>query len=124
MVWPAVAILFLASARHATLENTLELTVTNTTGAHHPFHLHGFSFQPTKLAPQAGATGPVYEFPYHEFRDIMDVPANYTFTFRVSLDDRPTAKQSKGGGLGRWLFHCHILPHATFGMMSELHVHH
>ncbi|GKS63976.1 hypothetical protein YTPLAS72_12800 [Nitrospira sp.] len=115
---------FLASARHATLENTLELTVTNTTGAHHPFHLHGFSFQPTKLAPQAGATGPVYEFPYHEFRDIMDVPANYTFTFRVSLEDRPTAKQSKGGGLGRWLFHCHILPHATFGMMSELHVHH
>ena len=114
---------FLASARHATLENTLELTVTNTTGAHHPFHLHGFSFQPKKLAPQTGTTGPTYDFPYHEFRDIMDVPANYTFTFRVSLDDRPTVKKSKGGGLGRWLFHCHILPHATFGMMSELHVH-
>lgn len=114
---------FLASARHATLENTLELTVTNTTGAHHPFHLHGFSFQPKKLAPQAGTTGPTYDFPYHEFRDIMDVPANYTFTFRVSLDDRATVKKSKGGGLGRWLFHCHILPHATFGMMSELHVH-
>ena len=115
---------FLDSARHATLENTLELTVTNTTGANHPFHLHGFSFQPTKLAPQGGTTGPIYEFPYHEFRDIMDVPANYTFTFRVSLDDRPTKYKPVGGGLGRWLFHCHILPHATFGMMSELHVHH
>ena len=114
---------YLASARHAALSNTMELTVTNTTGAHHPFHLHGFSFQPKRLAPQAGTTGPTYDFPYHEFRDIMDVPANYTFTFRVSLDDRPTVKKSKGGGLGRWLFHCHILPHATFGMMSELHVH-
>uniref|UniRef100_UPI0039BD1041 multicopper oxidase family protein n=1 Tax=Nitrospira sp. BLG_1 TaxID=3395883 RepID=UPI0039BD1041 len=114
---------FLASARHATLENTLELTVINTTGAHHPFHLHGFSFQPKSLNPRAGTTGPDYNFPYHEFRDIMDVPANYTFTFRVSLDDRPTKNKPVGGGLGRWLFHCHILPHATFGMMSELHVH-
>ncbi|CUS39247.1 exported hypothetical protein [Candidatus Nitrospira nitrosa] len=114
---------YLESARHAALSNVMELTVTNTTGAHHPFHLHGFSFQPESLNPQAGTTGPTYTFPYHEFRDIMDVPANYTFTFRVSLDDRPTAKKSKGGGLGRWLFHCHILPHATFGMMSELHVH-
>jgi FtsP/CotA-like multicopper oxidase with cupredoxin domain len=114
---------YLESARHAALSNVIELTVTNTTGAHHPFHLHGFSFQPKSLKPQAGTTGPAYTFSYHEFRDIMDVPANYTLTFRVSLDDRPTVKKSKGGGLGRWLFHCHILPHATFGMMSELHVH-
>jgi len=106
---------YLESARHAALSNTLELTVTNTTGAHHPFHLHGFSFQPISL-------NGLSIFPT-EFRDIMDVPANSHFTFRVSLDDRPTAKQPAGGGLGRWLFHCHILPHATFGMMSELHVH-
>ncbi|MDH5668808.1 MAG: multicopper oxidase family protein [Nitrospira sp.] len=106
---------YLASARHAALSNTIELTVENTTGAHHPFHLHGFSFQPISLSGG-------YTFPT-EFRDIVDVPANSTLTFRVSLDDRPTAKQPTGGGLGRWLFHCHILPHATFGMMSELHVH-
>ena len=114
---------YLASARHAALDNTLELTVTNTTGAHHPFHLHGFSFQPIHLAPRTGTAGSVYPFLYKEFVDILDVPADYTLTFRVSLDDRPTKSKSAGGGLGRWLFHCHILPHATFGMMSELHVH-
>jgi len=112
---------YLASSRHAALSNTLELMVTNTTGAHHPFHLHGFSFQPKSLTSTIG--GPSYNFPYFEFRDIVDVPAFSTLTFRVSLDDRPTTKKSVGGGLGRWLFHCHILPHATFGMMSELHVH-
>ena len=37
------------SARYAKLGDTLELTVTNTTGAHHPFHLHGFSMQPISL---------------------------------------------------------------------------
>ncbi|MCS6306476.1 MAG: multicopper oxidase domain-containing protein [Nitrospira sp.] len=114
---------FLQSARHAALANTMELTVTNTTGAHHPFHLHGFSVQPIGLAPRPGTTGPSYNFPYYEFRDIVDVPANYTLTFRVSLADRPTTNKSQGGGLGRWMFHCHILPHATFGMRSELHVH-
>jgi FtsP/CotA-like multicopper oxidase with cupredoxin domain len=114
---------FLASARHAALSNVIELTVTNATGAHHPFHLHGFSVQPIKLTPQAGTTGPSYTF-RKEFRDIVDVPGNYTFTFRVSLDDRKMKDNlSAGGGIGRWLFHCHILPHATFGMRSELHVH-
>ncbi|MGH7184325.1 MAG: multicopper oxidase family protein [Nitrospiraceae bacterium] len=112
---------YLASSRHAALSNTIELMVTNTTGAHHPFHLHGFSFQPKSLTSSTG--GPSYTFTYNEFRDIVDVPAFSTLTFRVSLVDRPTMDKSAGGGLGRWLFHCHILPHATFGMMSELHVH-
>lgn len=115
---------FLESARHANLGKTLELTVTNATGAHHPFHLHGFSVQPIKLSPRAGTHGRSYRFGRYEFRDIVDVPANYTFTFRVSLDDRLMKDNvSAGGGLGRWMFHCHILPHATFGMRSELHVH-
>jgi FtsP/CotA-like multicopper oxidase with cupredoxin domain len=116
---------YLVSSRHATLSNTMELMVTNATGAHHPFHLHGFSFQPISLTPRAGTAGSSYTFD-REFRDIVDVPANYTLTFRVSLDDRPGYQGSlgdSGGGTGRWLFHCHILPHATFGMMSELHVH-
>lgn len=113
---------FLESARHAELDKTMELTVTNVTGAHHPFHLHGFSVQPITLAPRAGTKGPKYKFP-PEFRDIVDVPENYTLTFRVSLDDHLKPDLSPGGGKGRWLFHCHILPHATFGMMSELHVH-
>ena len=27
-----------------------------------------------------------------------------------------------GGGLGRWVFHCHIFFHAVFGMISEFDV--
>ena len=113
---------YLESARHAIISNVIELKVTNTTGAHHPFHLHGFSFQPKSLTLTGG---PSYNFPYNEFLDILDVPASSTLTFLVSLDGRPMKGELSGvnGGLGRWLFHCHILPHATFGMMSELHVH-
>ncbi|UVT20566.1 MAG: multicopper oxidase domain-containing protein [Nitrospira sp.] len=114
---------YLESARHAIIGNTLELTMTNTTGAHHPFHLHGFSVQPIKLTPRAGISGPSYNFP-KEFRDVVDVPGNYTLTFRFSMDDRKKNDLlSDLGALGRWMFHCHILPHATFGMRSELHVH-
>ncbi len=27
-----------------------------------------------------------------------------------------------GGGVGRWVFHCHIFFHAVFGMISEFDV--
>jgi len=120
------------SARFAHLGDTLELTVTNQTGAHHPFHLHGFSIQPIDLtdtipgAPAAGApdaspgTGPSYTFGYNEFRDNIDVPGGYTLRFRVRLDDRPLMDGvTPGGGMGRWVFHCHIFFHAVFGMISE-----
>ena len=66
---------YLASARHAALADTMELMVTNTTGAHHPFHLHGFSFQPKSVTSSIG--GASYSFPYNEFLDILDVPAYY-----------------------------------------------
>lgn len=117
-----------ASARFAQIGDTLELTVTNETGAHHPFHLHGFSIQPVSLSKD----GSVYPYLYHEFVDEIDVPSRHALTFRVRLDDRPNFYNAKGkllasptptgGGLGRWLFHCHILFHATLGMISELDV--
>ncbi|MBS0152428.1 MAG: multicopper oxidase family protein [Nitrospira sp.] len=118
-----------ASARFAQIGDTLELTVTNETGAHHPFHLHGFSIQPVSLS-KPGALP--YSYGYHEFVDELDIPSKHTLTFRVRLDDRPNFYNAKGkvlenatptgGGLGRWLFHCHILFHATLGMISELDV--
>jgi len=125
-----------SSARYAKLGDVLELTVTNMTGAHHPYHLHGFSIQPISLtdtmpgAPPAPSgpdaspgTGPSYTFPYAEFRDNIDVPAGYTLKFRVRLDDRPQMDgTTPGGGLGRWVFHCHIFFHASFGMISEFDV--
>lgn len=96
----------------------LELTVTNSSTAHHPFHLHGFSFQPKKFEQAAGV---VFTWPYREFRDAVDIPPNTTFRFMVRLADRELADGvALGGALGRWMFHCHIFFHGHHGMMSEL----
>ncbi len=111
----------LGSTRYAKLGDTLELTVENTTGgAHHPYHLHGFSMQPISLT-KTGGGGPDYVWPYHEFRDNIDVPPGYTLTFRIKITDRALADgTTMGGAYGRWLFHCHIFFHATNGMLGEL----
>jgi FtsP/CotA-like multicopper oxidase with cupredoxin domain len=115
--------LHMGSTRYAHLGDVLEITVENTTGAHHPFHLHGFSIQPIKLDD---GNGVVYNYP-HEFRDNVDIPSPVTagkffkLTFRIRLDDRPMVDDTTAGGaLGRWVFHCHIFFHATLGMISEL----
>jgi FtsP/CotA-like multicopper oxidase with cupredoxin domain len=109
----------LGSSRYAKLGDTLELTATNVTaGGRHPFHLHGFSIQPISLTKPGS---PSYIWPYHEFRDNVDIPPGYSLTFRVKLTDRPLADGvTMGGGYGRWLFHCHIFFHHTNGMLSEL----
>jgi FtsP/CotA-like multicopper oxidase with cupredoxin domain len=115
------------SNRYAKLGDTLELTVTNVSLAHHPFHMHGFSIQPISLTdsdPTDGdGTKPPYVWPYREFRDNVDVPALYTLKFRTKLEDRALMDGvTPGGGLGRWVFHCHIFFHATLGMISEIDV--
>ena len=108
----------IASSRFVEQGHILELTITNTTNAHHPFHLHGFSFQPISLTQLGAAT---FTWPYREFRDNLDVPNNYSLPFRVRLDDRPLLDGTTlGGALGRWLFHCHIFFHHHQGMISEL----
>jgi hypothetical protein len=105
------------STRYAERGRLLQLTVTNAIGAHHPFHLHGFSMQPVSLT-QPGS--PTFTWGYREFRDSIDVPANHTLTFRVQLDDRPFVDGTTlGGHLGRWLFHCHIFFHHHRGMVGE-----
>jgi len=84
--------------------DTTELwTITNTVNFNHPFHLHGFFFQP--LDPVTGAP-----LPSPEWRDTIDVPPLGTTRFAVQYDDR----------LGMWMFHCHILDHADDGMMGML----
>ena len=108
----------LMSTRYAKQGDILQLTTENTTGAHHPFHLHGFSIQPISLTRPAN---PTYTFPYPEFRDNVDIPPFYTLTYRVRIDPRPLVDGvTPGGALGRWVFHCHIFNHATDGMLSEL----
>ncbi len=92
--------------------------MTNTTQAHHPFHMHGFSIQPVSLS---NGTTQTFTWPYAEFRDNVDIPPGFTLTFRVKIEPRPQADGiTPGGELGRWLFHCHIFFHATLGMLSEL----
>lgn len=109
----------LASSRYARLGDLLELTVRNGTQQHHPLHLHGFSFQPVRLLDSGGKL--VYEYDYNEFMDTIDIPATHQLVFRVRLHDRPLASTGKpGGGLGRWMLHCHIFNHAGIGMMGEL----
>jgi hypothetical protein len=112
----------LMSTRYAKQGDILQLTVENTTGAHHPFHLHGFSIQPITLDdPPFGAGGADYTFPYPEFRDNVDIPPGYRLVYRVRIDPRPLVDGvTPGGALGRWVFHCHIFNHATDGMLSEL----
>jgi FtsP/CotA-like multicopper oxidase with cupredoxin domain len=115
---PYTAVPHIGSSRYAEQGDTLELALTNTSAAHHPFHLHGFSFQPISLT----RTGfPSFTWPYREFRDNLDVPSNYTLTFRVRLDNRELVDGTTlGGSLGRWFFHCHIFFHHHQGMISEL----
>ena len=49
----------IGSTRYAENGRLLELTITNTTNAHHPFHWHGFSFQPKAILPELGGA-PLY----------------------------------------------------------------
>lgn len=108
----------LDSTRYARIGDTLQLSVTNKTSAHHPYHLHGFSMQPISLTKSGS---PTYTWPYKEFRDTIDIPPQYSLNFRVKLADRPLADASTPGGvLGRWVFHCHIFFHAENGMLGEL----
>ena len=109
----------IATSRFARIGDILELEVTNETRAHHPFHLHGFSFQPIRVLDPSRE--PVLTFDYSEQIDTFNIPTFHSLVFRVRLNDRPRMDwTSPGGALGRWMFHCHITFHATLGMISEL----
>jgi FtsP/CotA-like multicopper oxidase with cupredoxin domain len=162
------------ATRYAKIGDVVEFIVANNTGAaHHPFHAHGFSFQPIALyrfitlyrfnnvslvggAVVDGATliePPVYEYDYNEMLDVEGIQPALALKYRVKITDRfkiPDATQfsylqllskfpydyqgtfggagdlpqfssgaDMGGGLGRWLLHCHILHHAGLGMMTD-----
>jgi len=114
----------LGSSRFARVGDLLQLSVENETFAHHPFHLHGFSFQPLRVY-DAGSNTTLFAFDYNEFIDNWDLHAGQGLEFRVLLEERPSVAEilaggEGGGAVGRWLFHCHILHHAALGMLSEL----
>lgn len=111
----------IGSTRYAKSGDILQFRVKNMTGAHHPFHLHGFSFHPVTLETNAGAV--LFSWPPNatEYRDNFDIPAGHTVMFKVHISPRPLADGlTPGGDFGRWFFHCHIFFHAHHGMISEL----
>jgi len=113
------------SSRFAYTDDVLELSIENTTGSDHPFHLHGFSIQPIRMCDASieNVTS-CYNYDYPEFLDNINIKPGHILTFRVHLEERPefgeTFFDGGGGAVGRWLFHCHIFHHAGLGMISEL----
>lgn len=93
-----------AELYHAHVGTTEIWEVENTTGYDHPFHLHGFFFQPLMMDGRP--------YPEREWKDTLNIPAMTKLAFAVEYDDRP----------GMWMFHCHILDHADLGMMAMLMV--
>jgi FtsP/CotA-like multicopper oxidase with cupredoxin domain len=137
------------ATRYALTGDLLEFTISNyDTGQHHPFHHHGFSFQPVRVIDNGALVDDLtddtvlYEFDYNEFVDVIDVYGfpeggpinNQSIVVRMRLDDRsritdnrqeagapaPNQRFGSGGAAGRWVFHCHLFLHATIGMISEL----
>ncbi len=132
---------FQDATRYARTGDVLEFTIRNGTMVqHHPFHHHGFSFQPVRIVddgalpedPSDDTT--LYTFDYNEFIDVIDLFPGQSIVIRMRLDDRPRITDNRlhpdapaanqffasGGAAGRWVFHCHLFLHAAVGMISEL----
>jgi FtsP/CotA-like multicopper oxidase with cupredoxin domain len=93
----------MAKAMPAKVGTTEVWTVKNTMQFDHPFHMHGFFFQPLDSVTGAALPAP-------QWLDTYDVPQMQTVQFAIKYDDRP----------GMWMFHCHILDHADAGMMGMI----
>lgn len=113
------------STRYGRLHEVLELSIQNVLGSSHPFHLHGFSIQPCKIEtikgdyPNVSVDKLLYEWDYNEFVDVINVPPGHRITFRIKTEDKIRRDRTWGGGIGRWLFHCHIVHRVANGMISE-----
>jgi FtsP/CotA-like multicopper oxidase with cupredoxin domain len=111
----------IGSTRYAKDGSILQFRVKNLSGAHHPFHLHGFSFHPVTLETNAGVLLFTWPLNATEMRDNFDIPSGHTVTFKVHISPRALVDGSTAGGaFGRWFFHCHIFFHAHHGMISEM----
>ena len=122
--------------------------LVNKTGADHPFHLHGFFFQPLEIVTkdENGDIIEVIPAAYIEDKDTVNLPRRpggkgSTSTLRVVIKFDPApglnaadiqanggvaaivnADKSQKGHSGGWQFHCHILEHVEAGMMSFVEV--
>jgi FtsP/CotA-like multicopper oxidase with cupredoxin domain len=91
------------ATRYARTENVIEFVYANNTGnAHHPFHHHGFSFQPISIhnfeSVDSNGDGvddtvvleepPVYTFDYNEFLDVEAMQPGKALKYRMKMNDR------------------------------------
>lgn len=114
--------------------------VHNMAFGHHNFHLHGFTFQLLETEfvdmdnPENNRIVPA---PYLEDKDTIFIPGRLGARGRsrsitrlaVRIDD--SGREGQIGAYGKvpdenlsggWIFHCHLLEHASRGMMSYLQV--
>ena len=81
-----------------------EWKINNTDNDDHTFHIHVNDFQVMSVNGQ----------PYdaHGLQDTVILPANGTVVVRMQFEDF----------VGRFVYHCHILPHEDTGMMGTVEV--
>jgi FtsP/CotA-like multicopper oxidase with cupredoxin domain len=81
-----------------------EWTLVNTTPYPHPLHIHVNPFQLTEINGMPAKGKP--------WLDTVAVPAAGSIKFRTRFLDFP----------GRFVMHCHILPHEDTGMMININI--
>lgn len=129
-----------ADAQDVSVGETRVWEITNLTGSDHPFHAHGFFFQPLEVQymdmdnPANNVTVP---FDTVETMDTVRLPGrpgamgrSRTVLRAVSYfgdegregDVFASGKTPAPGHSGGWVFHCHIFEHVDRGMMSFIEV--
>jgi FtsP/CotA-like multicopper oxidase with cupredoxin domain len=90
------------ATRYARTENVVEFVYANNTGAaHHPFHMHGFSFQPISIhtfeevdSDEDGIPDTVvldellHTFDHNEFIDVEVMQPQTALKYRMKMNDR------------------------------------
>lgn len=100
-----------------------EWTVVNKSAVDHPFHIHQGDFAVISINGKAvnpptydtSAPNPIGVYPqgdyrYNSMRDTVNVPAGGNVVIRFKVPASP----------GKYVFHCHILPHEDAGMMMAV----
>lgn len=77
-----------------------EWVLRNTSPDWHPFHIHVEDFQVMSVNG--------VPFPYVNRQDTVSIPPHGSVVIRIDFSDFP----------GKYVYHCHILSHEDFGMMS------
>lgn len=103
-----------ASTRYARVGDVIEFVYANNTpNAHHPFHMHGFSFQPVAIydfhTTDVNEDGieetvleepPLYEYAYQEFVDVVTMEPGKALKYRMKMNDRFKIPDAEDYSLG------------------------